>query len=201
MIKHYWPEFLQNNHVFDGIDSAESKEIQDVWSAFNEVDVNQFLMTANEEGIARYERMANIRARPSESLEVRRSRLLNKFSTYVPYNHYWLKSRLDAVLGEGEHGYEIVDDLLKLKTNANEIDSIKSLRRELRQDIPATMDITIGLERSTQQQMHVGSIARVGKITTIIPSNKVMINVASNHNMYTGTYVRTVKKVTINGGT
>ena len=45
-----------------------------------------------------------------------------------------------------------------------------------------------------------GTVARVGKITTIIPSTEVTINASSNHNMYAGAYVRTVKKVIIQGG-
>lgn len=199
MIKKYWPEFLQDNDKFNELDKAESPELEEVWQSFNDVDGNQFLETANEEGIARYEKMVGIISKASESLEMRRARLLNKFSTYTPYNRAWLKNRLDSVLGKGTHEHHIEDDMLTLKTSTDEIDSIKSLRKELRKDIPCTMDMSIGLVRTSHQPMYMGSVARVGKITTITPSNQVTINVQNNNEMYVGTYVRTVKKVTIGG--
>lgn len=199
MIKEHLPDFLIEDKKFQEIDKVETLELEKVINDFNKLDYNQFLETANEEGLSRYEKMVGIVPKATESLDIRRSRLLNKFSTYVPYNRQWLNNRLDSVLGKNNHEHNIKDDLLTLKTSADEIDTIKSLRRELRKDIPATMDIRIGLERSSQNMMHVGTVARVGKITTITPSNQVTINVSNKNNIYVGTYVRTVKKITIGG--
>lgn len=199
MIKDYLPEFLSGDKKFQELDKVETIELEKIINSFSSLEHNQFLETATEEGIYRYEKMVGIIPKATESLEIRRGRLLNKFSTYVPYNRHWLNNRLDSVLGKNKHEHHVEDDLLTLKTSADEIDTIKSLRRELRKDIPATMDIRIGLERSSEHMMHVGTVARVGKITTITPSNQVTINVKNNNEIYVGTYVRTVKKITIGG--
>lgn len=59
---------------------------------------------------------------------------------------------------------------------------------------------TVKVVDTEKSCMYVGSIARVGKITTIIPSTEVSIKVSTEHNMYVGSYVRTVKIITIQGG-
>ena len=198
-VKEYWPSFISEIKEFKEIDIAENVELDELKSSFKKMYENQFFNTMAEHTISRLEKIAGIVPLASESIEIRRNRLISLFFNSYTFNRYWLECKLNATLGHGKHEHGIEDDLLSIVTSTDEIDSIKSLKRELRKDIPATMDIKIDLERSAEQQMNVGVVARVGKITTIIPSNKVTINVSNTNDMYVGTYVRVAKKITIGG--
>ena len=198
-VKEYWPSFISEIKEFKEIDIAENVELDELKSSFKKMYENQFFSTMDEATILRLEKIAGINPLASESIEIRRNRLISLFFNSYTFNRYWLECKLNATLGKGKHKHNIEDDMLDLMTSTDEIDSIKSLRRELRKDIPANMDIKIGLERKSENQMNMGVVARVGKITTIIPSNKVTINMSNTNNMYVGTYVRVAKKITIGG--
>lgn len=198
-IKSYWIDEIRGVKEFQVLADTEEQEL----GILNEKIINlikdQFIITSTEEGVKRREKMLHINPLPNEGLEDRKMRVLNRLLNYMPYNKFWLRNKLTAMLGEDRYQYNIQNNVLRIDTSANEISSIKTLRKDLRKCIPCNIDMSIGLVRTSHQPMYMGSVARVGKITTITPSNQVTINVQNNNEMYVGTYVRTVKKVTIGG--
>lgn len=60
-----------------------------------------FIKTANADAIAEYEKLVNIIPNPTEDLEFRRQRLLNRFSTAQPFTMKTLASKLDSIIGAG----------------------------------------------------------------------------------------------------
>lgn len=65
---------------------------------------NQFVLTADERGIAAFERIYEIRADPAiENLEFRRERLLNRIRTSPPFTFRFLLQRLDEIIGAGKY--------------------------------------------------------------------------------------------------
>lgn len=64
---------------------------------------NQYILRADERSIAEWEKGFTIIPAPSESLEFRRQRLLNRNTTKPPYTMDYLESRLDALLGAGNY--------------------------------------------------------------------------------------------------
>lgn len=198
-VKEYWPSFISEIKEFKKIDVAENMEIDDLKDSFKKIYENQFFSTMDELTIARLEKIAGITPMASESLEIRRNRLISLFFNSYTFNRYWLECKLNATLGYGKHKHVIEDDLLGIVTNTNEIDSIKSLRKEIRKDIPATMEMHISLERASTNHMNVGVVTRIAKVSTIIPSNKVTINTSNRSELYVGACMRVAKIVTIGG--
>lgn len=94
--------------------------------------------------------------------------------------------------------FKVLLDLSKISLNETTFKKAKEITDRVKNKRSKLDVINAYLNQRCDQ--YVGTVARVGKITTITPSNEVTINVSSNHNMYTGTYVRTVKKITIQGG-
>lgn len=196
-IRNHWNETIQEIKEFQVIADIEDKEIGAIQESINDLINDQFVQTSTEKGIARWERILRISPLSNDSLEIRRERVNSKLSNYRPYNKSWLYNKLDAVLGVGRHQHKVKDNILTIKTSADEIEAIKSLRKDLRREIPCNIDINVGLERLSAYQMHVGTIARVGKITTIIPSTHIEIRVKNDNEMLVGAFVRTAKKVMI----
>lgn len=65
--------------------------------------LNQFILTADEETISVYEKMFSILANPTtETLQFRRERILNRMSLRPPFTMRWLQTKLDEIIGVGK---------------------------------------------------------------------------------------------------
>ncbi len=65
--------------------------------------LNQFILTADEETISVYEKMFSILANPTtETLQFRRERILNRMSLQPPFTMRWLQNKLNEIIGVGK---------------------------------------------------------------------------------------------------
>ena len=93
----------------------EFPEIMKAWAyALNQVDGNikklwdnQYIQTCDEETLSQYERLLGIIPSGSDTLEYRRSIVLNKFSMIVPFSEGFLRSRLDEMYGADGYTFEV----------------------------------------------------------------------------------------------
>lgn len=95
--------------VYDGVlEISVLAETDDVLldqalAQLEQAQLNQFILTADEETIEVYEKMFSILANPStESLEFRRERILNRMSLQPPFTMRWLQNKLDEIIGVGK---------------------------------------------------------------------------------------------------
>lgn len=126
-------------------------EMQEIMkSANNSTDVvdlniegtwnNAFIVDADEIGISKYEEFLNIIPSPSDTLEVRRQRVLANWNTDNNFTLKTLKKRLEQHCGEGN--YKICDDTdlinyyIHIGMLANNI-SIPTLKNYLETWLPA----------------------------------------------------------------
>lgn len=101
-VMQYLPEFYRGIVEFVEIDQTESVEIDDLESAIQRAFDDQFVMTSSPEAIRRREQMLGIQADPyTESLEFRKKRLINRYSTKPPFTRRYLQKQLDSLVGPG----------------------------------------------------------------------------------------------------
>lgn len=96
----YVPPYLQEYKEQVSILKTENVEFSLVWDAANRVLFNEFIETADEYGIARYEKILNILPSMEDTLDSRRSRIRTKWFTIIPYTMKMLLSKLVALCGE-----------------------------------------------------------------------------------------------------
>lgn len=83
--------------------SAEDVILDNAEIEKNNLQDNQFVLTANEYGIEQYENMLSIIPNPStETLEFRRDRIINRLSMTPPFTFRFLKKKLDEIIGVGK---------------------------------------------------------------------------------------------------
>lgn len=98
----YLPEFYREIHDFVELVEAEASELEQVRAEAELLLSNQFVTTADETSIRRRELQIGIRADTStETLEFRKRRLINRYSTKPPFTIHYLQQRLDALVGAG----------------------------------------------------------------------------------------------------
>ncbi|RED65467.1 putative phage tail protein [Cohnella phaseoli] len=101
-IQEYWPTFYSDIEDFVELAKAEDKELQLAAGSVDQLFSNQFVLTSGIEAVKRRESMLGIQADPSvESLDFRRRRIVNRYSTKPPFTLRYLQQRLDRLIGPG----------------------------------------------------------------------------------------------------
>lgn len=140
-LKLYLPEGLRGVRELSAIMDAETPEFSSLSVAQRRMLDDQFVMTASESAIRRYEQMLGIPRTTKDSLDDRRLKILVKLNNQLPYSMGWLRNKLDTLFGAGN--YEIIRDVhtrkLAIQTDAQFEPLITALHLDLRQSIPANM--------------------------------------------------------------
>ncbi len=139
----YLPPFLAEFKEISTALEAENPEFMLVWNAAERVLQNEFIETADEYGISRFEKLLKIAPQGDDSLEIRRSRVFNKWLSTLPYTVKMLIKKLTALCGGDDfvirkkfEQYEI-----HITTHLRHYSQIEMLKEMLDEMIPANMVI------------------------------------------------------------
>lgn len=102
-IKEYIPS------IYDGVVEMEAlgdsydvllNTVEDVITKFSD---SQFILSAPLEVIKEWEKLLKIYAKDTDTLELRRERVMNRLSMSPPYSLPYLRQRLDGIIGVGKY--------------------------------------------------------------------------------------------------
>ncbi|MGG4552248.1 putative phage tail protein [Paenibacillus humicus] len=98
----YLPDLYHDVVDFVELTETESQEWISVEKAINQLLDDQFVVSASMQAIKRREKILGIQADPAtETLEFRRKRLINRYSTKPPFTVRYLQRQLDFLVGAG----------------------------------------------------------------------------------------------------
>ena len=103
----YVPPILAETREFKAIFAAENVEIERLRTSYLNLFADQFIQTATENGIARLEKIMGIVPKGTDSLEVRRFRLLARKQEKLPYTKWTLPEQLAALCGDDGYSLNI----------------------------------------------------------------------------------------------
>ena len=166
-LKKYLPEFISNIKEFQQLDATFSVEIDKLRDKLLQLQDNQFIGSANSEGLSRYEKMLSIPY--AEDVATRRFNILNKYNSTIPFTLTWLANMLNTTLGKGNFLLDMnyKEYTLTISVLASKEHLIETLYKDLRSKIPCNL---------------------VLNITTLAP-----VEVDS----YAGVYIRTADKIKV----
>lgn len=96
------PTYYHDIIDFIEITKAEDIEFTKAEEAIERAFRNQFILTSDEYGVKRHEKILNIVADPTiETLDFRKKRIISRYSTTPPFTIRFLRNRLDYLVGEG----------------------------------------------------------------------------------------------------
>lgn len=88
------------------ITGAEDTLFQRILNELIKINDNQYILTADIQGIKRFESMLGITSSETETLEVRRNRILSKWNDELPYTMKSLRKQLDIICGENNYNID-----------------------------------------------------------------------------------------------
>lgn len=98
----YLPPFMAEFKEIAVTLDAENPEFVLVWKAVDRVLQNEFIETADEYGISRFEKILNILPSKEDTLESRRSRVFARWFNTIPYTLKALIAKLEALCGDND---------------------------------------------------------------------------------------------------
>lgn len=99
----YLPPVLKNVVEFQAINKANGTEIDNAWEAVSKVMDNQFLETADIDGVRAWERELHINPKDTDGLDARKARIKAMWNLTPPYTVQWLKNWLSDICGPTGH--------------------------------------------------------------------------------------------------
>lgn len=163
----YLPPFMAKYKEPAAALAAENPEFTLVWSETDRILQNRFLSTADETGISRYEKMLHIYPDKKDSLEARRTRVLQRWNNRVPYTLRSLTAKIEEIL-KGEHRFsvEINDYTLTLTVYGINDSQNEALKYALSVMVPMNMAADILYENSITGSICFGGILQETDIIT-----------------------------------
>ena len=95
----YLPPFMAAYKETDAALTAENPEFRLLWDAADQVLKNEFIETAQEYGIARFEKLLGILPSTEDTIESRRARIRARWFTHLPYTWRMFLHKLTTLCG------------------------------------------------------------------------------------------------------
>ncbi len=139
----YLPPFLQEYKEMAAIMNAESNELVIVWSGADRALKNEFIETADEYGIARFESILSILPYDGDTLETRRARVAARWFNTIPYTMKALIQRLTDFCGDADftltHNFD-TGYKLELVVDLEDFGQVDELERLLETWLPLNIE-------------------------------------------------------------
>ena len=127
--------------------ATEQKNCEELWEAITRILKDSFIYEATEYGIKRWEQIINLKPKDTDTLEIRKFRIIAKINEEMPYTYKKLEKQLETLCGK--YGYQLSIDqqlyVLKVRvalTARQKVDEVEALLDRI---VPCHLIIDINL--------------------------------------------------------
>lgn len=137
----YLPPFMAEFREISAALETENPEFVLVWEASERVLKNEFIETADEYGISRFERILNILPSAEDTLESRRARVRLRWLNNIPYTLEAFISKLISLCGEYNFTIEIRyrNYYVEIHTHLEQFGEVDELDHIINEMMPCNM--------------------------------------------------------------
>ena len=147
----YLPEVLSSAECMKAISAAQNPKLS---SAYEDIDMlldNQFIISANIDGIKRWEQILGISPKATNTLQDRRFRVLSRLNSKLPYTYKRLQEQLEILCPDG--GYELDLDAggatLRIRVALAAKEQFAEVEKLAARQVPANLVLDISLLYNT----------------------------------------------------
>ena len=127
----YLPPALREVPELAALMAAQQPEIEALWAAQDGALGDQFLVSAADYGISRWERILRIFPKDTDGLEMRRARVLSKLRLQPPYTLPWLRNWLDELCGDGNYELAVTGYAITLSLGLDNLPEADKLAEDI----------------------------------------------------------------------
>lgn len=182
----YLPPFIAEYKEIRDTLTAENPEFNLVWDATDRVLKNEFIATANEYGISRFEKLLEIYPSREDSLETRRARVQARWLSTLPYTWRKLIEKLISICGD--NNFSIQKDFLfyriHLEVSLGIPGQVGELERLINVMIPCNMTLTAKNTLPCIAEGKIGLASGVCAVETFLITNDWIMHGVSSGPAY-----------------
>ena len=143
----YYPEPLREFKEIRVLSDTEQEEVEQLEKAQKALLADQFVTTATENGISRWEAILGTQPRVTASLDERKFAILTRLSQELPYSMGMLRRQMNFLCGEEGYSLELKNQeyLLIVRIALVSRNSYKDVARLLKRIVPANLAIDLSL--------------------------------------------------------
>lgn len=144
-LQDHLPPFMVEYKEINSCLEAENPEFRLAWNAADRTLKNEFIETADEYGISRFEKLLSILPYKNETLEARRAKVFIKWFNMLPYTWRVFLNRLTLICGENNFTIEGDFDhyLIRMETNLEAFGLMETLESLLITMVPCNMVLDV----------------------------------------------------------
>lgn len=199
----YLPAFMTEYKEIRAALEAENPEFRIVWEAAGRTLQNEFIETADEYGIGRFESMLKISPSTADTMESRRRRIAARWMNALPYTERMLLEKLTVLCGN--NNFTLVKKYaqyrLELEVNLELYGQVEELERLLREMIPCNMVVVI---RNTIAAQAAGCALTAGGFEFaecfLVTNDSQETVTVEGTAFYGGSFINTVDMVVVGDG-
>lgn len=149
------PKFLQEYREIKILCEQYDRWIDRIWKLVDELYCNQFIPTATEAGISRYEKIFGIVKNDTDTLEDRRFDLMMVATQQLPYTYANLMIKLNTLLGDYGYTLDLINEecRIEIRVGLKVKDKEESVLKLLRRELPANMMIDVDLDYNDHKSL------------------------------------------------
>lgn len=169
-LKSYLPPFLQLYRELDTTFNTEDKEFLLVWNAVNCTLYNEFIATADEYGITRFEKILGILPDKEATLESRRLSVQTAWISTLPYTIKMLINKMISLYGDNNfiiktNFYDTYE--LNITLEMNMYSQYKDLVNLLELMVPVNITINVNVEIPISLNLNINSCVATSYVPII----------------------------------
>ncbi len=169
----YLPPVLREIEEFKAINSAIQPEIESAWAELGRLMNNQFLSTADENGVSRWEKELHIIPKDTDTLEARKVRIKSVWNRELPYTFKWLKNWLAGLCGTEGHSESVNGYIIDVQLDYNALPQANELAREILEMLgtvrPANMLLRLTAALQSSSVIAHGALTELSRTVDIYP--------------------------------
>ena len=152
---------------YHAITNASATELFPLYNRLSKLLDDQFISTASEEVIARWEKYLKLTPKGTDTLEERRFRVQVAMNDMPPYTDDYLKNKLDSLCGKNLWRWHRDYDraVLIIEVSFDSLANTESVINMVRSIIPANLELQVRGYRSRHSELNVYTHAKLGAFT------------------------------------
>lgn len=178
----------------------EDTELQALWEAMCDIFYNQFISTMTAYGLQQWEKIFDVMPKATDTLQDRRTRILQLLMGARPYTVLSFQAILDTIYGPGKVTIHVDNDKYEfwMELTADMMSKNMSIREFAETIVPKNLLILISNTQNATLQQYTGGYVRQQGVVAIAGYTGVDIGDMAAA-QYMGGYVHVLKTVHIGG--
>lgn len=152
---------------YHAITNASATELFPLYNRLSKLLDDQFISTASEEVIARWEKYLKLTPKGTDTLEERRFRVQVAMNDMPPYTDDYLKNKLDSLCGKNLWRWHRDYDraVLTIEVSLDSLANTESVVNMVRSIIPANLELQVRGYRSRHSELNIYTHADLSAFT------------------------------------